>query len=167
MIRAVRILLLVAAYAGFAFVVGYFSFWPEYRYASPGKAEVKITLSHAAARVAPCVQLTPEEIAELAPNMRREQLCERERLPLVLELEIDGKLARSMTVPPSGLWKDGPAFVYERFEIEPGPHRVAARLRDTARADGWDYEHAEDVVLEAGRYLTIIFRPETGGFAIR
>jgi hypothetical protein len=130
-------------------------------------AEVKISLSHAAARVEPCVQLTPQEIAQLAPNMRRSQTCERKRVPLVLELEIDGVIIRRLEVAPSGLWEDGPASVYERFELAPGEHHVAARLRDTARSEGWDYTHSEKVVLEAGRYLTITFRPETGGFGIR
>ena len=167
MANAIRILLLLACYAAFAFVIGYFSFWPKYDYSTPGMAEVKISLSHAANRVKPCVQLTPEEIAKLAQNMKRQELCERERLPLIIELEIDGEIVQSMNVEPSGLWNDGPAFVYERFEVEPGPHRITARLRDTARTEGWDYAYSEDVVLESGRYLTIRFRPETGGFAIR
>lgn len=167
MTRVVRLLLQLAAYAGFAVVIGYLSFWPKYDYASPGTAEIKILLSHAATRVEPCVQLTPQEIAELAPNMRRELVCERERLPLILELAIDGEVVRSMTVQPSGLWNDGPAFVYERFEVEPGPHRITARLRDTARTEGWDYAHTEDVILEAGRYLSVTFRPEAGGFSVR
>jgi hypothetical protein len=165
--KMIRISLQIAFYTAFAAVVGYLSFWPRYEYGSPGMAEVKISLSHAAERVEPCVLLTPQEIAELAPNMRRSQTCERQRVPLVLELEIDGVVIRSLEVAPSGLWEDGPASVYERFELAPGEHRVTARLRDTARTDGWDYTHSEDVVLEAGRYMTITFRPETGGFEIR
>ena len=163
----IRISLQIVFYAAFAAIVGYLSFWPRYEYGSAGMAEVKISLSHAAARVEPCVQLTPQEIAQLAPNMRRSQTCERKRVPLVLELEIDGVIIRRLEVAPSGLWEDGPASVYERFELAPGEHHVAARLRDTARSEGWDYTHSEKVVLEAGRYLTITFRPETGGFGIR
>ena len=165
--KVIRISLQIVFYAAFAAIVGYLSFWPRYEYGSAGMAEVKISLSHAAARVEPCVQLTPQEIAQLAPNMRRSQTCERKRVPLVLELEIDGVIIRRLEVAPSGLWEDGPASVYERFELAPGEHHVAARLRDTARSEGWDYTHSEKVVLEAGRYLTITFRPETGGFGIR
>lgn len=162
-----RYLLQAAAYATFAFVVGYLSFWPRYEYAAPEMAVVKLSLSHATERVEPCVQLTPQQIAELAPNMRRTQACERQRLPLLLQLDVDGEITIDQQVAPSGLWEDGPASVYERLNLHPGAHSITVRLRDSARVVGWDYTHTEDVVLEAGRYLTITFKPETGGFAIR
>jgi hypothetical protein len=130
-------------------------------------ATVKISLSHATNRVAPCIELTPQQIAEFAPNMRRSQLCERERLTLTLELDIDGELAMRVEALPSGMWKDGNSSVYERLDLVPGEHRITARLRDTARADGWDYSYEEDVIFIAGRYRTITFKPEKGGFNIR
>ena len=126
-----------------------------------------MSLSHAAERVEPCVQLTQEEIAELAANMRRTETCERERLPLVLEVDIDGETVVGIEAEPSGLWNDGPASIYERFEVAPGEHVVAARLRDTARTNGWDYETTETVDLLPGRYFTITFRSENGGFNFR
>jgi hypothetical protein len=162
-----RYLIQAAAYAAFAFVVGYLSFWPRYDYASSEVAIVKLSLSHATERVAPCVQLTPQEIAELAPNMRRTQSCERQRLPLLLQLDVDGKTEFELHSAPTGLWEDGPASVYERFELPPGTHTITMRMRDSARVNTWDYTHSEDVVLEAGRYLTITFRAENGGFRIR
>ena len=167
MISIVRITLQAGCYAGFALAVGFFATQPEYRYADPGSASIKVSLSHAADRVEPCVQLTPEEIAELAANMRRTETCARERLPLILELDIDDQAVLRIDAPPAGLWGDGPSSIYERFSMEPGTHRVSVRLRDTHRDEGWDYTMTEDVVLEAGRYLTITFRPETGGFHFR
>lgn len=165
--RALRYLFQAGAYTAFAFVVGYLSFWPRYEYASPEVATVKLSLSHATERVAPCVQLTPQQIAALAPNMRRSQSCERQRLPLQLQLDVDGELAFELQAAPTGLWEDGNATVYERFELAPGKHTISVRLRDSAQADTWDYTHTEDVVLEAGRYLTITFKAENGGFRIR
>jgi hypothetical protein len=155
------------AYLGLAVVVGYLSASPAYHYAAADMAAIKLSLSHAADRVKPCVPLTPEQIAELAPNMRHAEQCERERLPLTVRLEIDGELLTQIEAPPSGLWNDGPSSVYERFEVEPGRHRITARLRQSARADGWDYSHSADVTLVAGRYFTITFRAETGGFRFR
>ena len=154
-------------YTAFVLAIGYFSFWPRYEYSSPDVTVVKVSLSHATERVEPCVELTPQEIAKLAPNMRRTEICERQRLPLVLELELDGEIAIQLKARPSGLWEDGNASIYERFEMPPGTHRITARLRDSARSEGWDYTHTEDVVLEAGRYLTITFKAQNGGFAIR
>ena len=162
-----RIALQVAAYAAFAAIVGYFSASPAYDYADPGKATIKLSLSHAADRVEPCVRLTPEQIAELAPNMRRPESCERRRLPLTVELDIDGDTVAIVEAPPSGLWNDGPASIYESFEVEPGSHTITARLRDSDRSDDWDYVHAEEATLVAGRYFTITFRAEKGGFSFR
>ena len=44
---------------------------------------------------------------------------------------------------------------------------MTARLRDTARADGWDYESTSEVILQAGRYFTVTFKESTGGFSFR
>lgn len=167
MTRIARIVLQVVLFAAFAAVIAYLSASPSYEYASAELSTVKLSLSHAADRVEPCVQLTPQEVAKLAPNMRQAERCERERLPLTVELEIDGKLVLRVVAPPSGLWNDGPASVYERFEIAPGAHRITARLRDSSRAAGWDYFHSERVELQAARYFTVTFRPETGGFSFR
>lgn len=162
-----RILLQALAFAACAAVVGYLSASPAYHYADPGSATIKLSLSHAANRVKPCVKLTPKQIADLAPNMRRPETCERQRLPLAVELDIDGETVASIEAPPSGLWNDGPASVYERFDVDPGTHTLTARLRDSDRPDGWDYTHTEDVTLDAGRYFTVTFRAETGGFRFR
>ena len=167
MISAIRLLLQAITYVAFAAFLGYLSVSPRYDYASAEMASIKLSLSHAANRVKPCVRLTPQEIARLAPNMRVPEKCERERLPLNVELEIDGRIAIALETPPSGLWNDGPASVYERFEIAPGERTLTARLRDTDRVDGWDYTHTETVTLEPGRYFTVTFRPETGGFKFR
>lgn len=161
------ILLQITLYAAFAAGLAWFATNPPYRYADPEMASVKVSLSHAADRIAPCIQLTPEQIAELAMNMKQTEACERERLPLFVEIDIDGETVFSLEAEPTGLWNDGPSSVYERFAIQPGPHRVTARLRDTSRTDGWDYTHSADVVLEKGRYFTVTFKAETGGFNFR
>jgi hypothetical protein len=156
-----------ALYVAFAAGLGWFASNPSYRYADPAMASVKVSLSHAADRVEPCVQLTPEQIAKLAMNMKQTEACERERLPLHIEIDIDGDTLFSLQAEPTGLWSDGPSSVYERFDVAPGAHRVTARLRDTARTDGWDYERSDNVFLEAGRYFTVTFKAETGGFNFR
>ncbi|MDH3861289.1 MAG: hypothetical protein OEU53_06270 [Gammaproteobacteria bacterium] len=154
-------------YGLFAVCVGYFSIAPTYRYADPHVAVIKLSLSHAAQRVKECVKLTPQQINERAVKGEPLNDCERERRPVSVELEIDGATALRLTALPSGLWGDGPASVYERLNIAAGPHTITARLRDSADEDGWDYEHTENVNLIPGRYFTITFRAETGGFAFR
>lgn len=164
---AFRLPLQILAYAAMAAVLGYFATMPPYQYGDPRRATIKLSVSHATDRVQPCVQLTQEQIAELAANMRRTEACERERLPLVIELDIDGENIVSLVAAPSGLWNDGPASVYERFDVPPGRHTVSVRIRDTARTEGWDYEDVETVNLPVGHYFTVTFKPETGGFNFR
>lgn len=165
--KAMRILLQILAYASFAVVAGFLSASPNYEYGNRDLAVVKVSLSHATERIVPCVLLTPEEVAKLAPNMRRTEKCERARLPLAIELDLDGKTFLAILAEPSGLWGDGPASIYQRFEIPPGRHQLSARLRDTAREDGWDYTLTSDIDLVAGRYLTVTFRAENGGFEFK
>lgn len=157
----------VLCYALFAMGIGYFSVAPEFQYASPEVATAKLAFSHAAERVVPCQQLSPEEVAALAPNMRRTESCERARLPLIVELRVDNELVLTREAPPAGLWGDGPASVYEKLDLAPGTYTFDVRLRDSARDSGWDYSYAQEVSLVAGRYVSITFKAETGGFEIR
>jgi len=161
--RVVQVLL----YTAFTVVIGYFSIAPRYQYANPGVATLKLSLSHAADRVRECVRLTPDEINARAQRGESLNDCERERLPLTVEIDIDGTTVLHISAEPSGLWSDGPASVYERFDVAAGRRTITARLRDSARDSGWDYEHTETVELRPGRYFTVRFRAETGGFAFR
>lgn len=163
MSRLVQFLL----YAAFAVFIGYFSIAPRYQYADPELASIKLSLSHAAGRVKECVKLTPDEINARARRGESLNECERERLPLTVEIDIDGETVLHVSAAPSGLWSDGPASVYQRLNVAAGRHTITARLRDTARESGWDYEHTQTVELRPGRYFTVGFRAETGGFEFR
>ena len=167
MLSVLRLVLQTVAYAAMAVLLGYFATLPPYEYGDAQQTSVKVSLNHAADRVKPCVPLTQEQLAELAANMRRTETSERERLPLILELDIDGETVLRLTAEPSGLWNDGPSSIYERFDVEPGEHVIAVRLRDTARTEGWDYASRETVYLQPGRYFTITIKPEPGGFNFR
>lgn len=151
----------------FALLMAWLSVSPVYQYVSADVAIVKVSFSHAAERVTPCVQLTPKEIAALPPNQRRPAKCERERLPLTFELDVDGETRLTLNKGPSGLWNDGAASIYESLELQPGVYEVAVRLRDSDRDEGWDYAASENIRLVAGRYTTITFRAESGGFEFR
>lgn len=153
-----------ALYAVFAAVVGYFATGPAYRYLPPGTALVRVSFSHAGARKAECRRLTPAEVAALAPNMRRDLDCERGRVPLLLEIDLDGRLLHRASLAPSGLASDGASSAYERFEVAAGPHRITARLRDSRRTEGFDYEASTEVELRPGQSFVVDFSAPTGGF---
>lgn len=154
-------------YALFACLIAYFATAPAYRYASPAMASIKLSLVHTTDRAKPCVKLTPDQIAELAANMRRAESCERERLPLLVELDVDGRTIVHSTEMPAGLWNDGPASVYEKFDVPAGTHTIAVRIRDSARSEGWDFEDSITTELRAGHYFTVSFKSETGEFVFR
>ena len=159
-----RFLAQLALYACFALAILALSGRPPYSRVDPGSAVVKLSFSHAGALREPCRTLSPEELEALAPNMRVAVDCPRERVPVLVDLEIDGERVYRAALNPSGLAGDGPSSVYERFEIPAGPHRIRVRMRDTPRESGFDHETSRDVLLAEGQSFVIDFRAELGGF---
>ncbi len=153
-------------YGLFAMAIGYFADSPAYTHFPPDKAMIKMAFAHGGQPKEPCRRLSPEELAKLAPNMRRVVKCERERVPLYVELIMDDNMLYQASLPPTGLAKDGPSKAYERFAVPPGHHEVVVRLRDTPRSEGFDYEKKLRVELEPREILAIDFRAEMGGFFI-
>ncbi|MCP4329650.1 MAG: hypothetical protein GY791_14585 [Alphaproteobacteria bacterium] len=153
-----------AVYLLIAVLFGYFSSAPSYVHFDPEAAMVKISFAHGAKTKGECHRRTADEIAELAPNMRRPFDCPRERLPVVIEIELDGELMLSETLPPTGLSGDGPSRLYRTLAVAPGAHHVVARLRDSDRADGFDYEREVTIELDPRQIFVIDFKSSAGGF---
>ena len=152
------------AYTLFAVVVGYFATQPAYTYSPADKAQIKLSFGHAGDPKTECRRLTQEELNQLAPNMRRPLDCPRGRLPVLIELELDGELLYSAALPPSGLAGDGVSTAYQRFTVDPGQHQLVARLRDSNRSEGFDYEKAAEITLSPQQNFVIDFHPSKGGF---
>jgi hypothetical protein len=157
----------VIALALFLGAIGYFSTRPAYTHRAPEDAQLVVAFSHSGARVAECRPLTPEEIAALAPNMRRTSDCPRARVPLRFVLEIDGATVLDSVLQPTGIADDGRASKYARMPLPAGAHRVTARLRDSRREEGYDWERSVDVDLAPRQSFSIDFTPEAGGFVFR
>ena len=153
-------------YGAFVAVVGYFSTSPAYVHLPPDEALVKLSLQHAGQRKLPCRERTAEELAKLAPNMRAAQICERERAPVAIAVEMDGKPLFTIVAPPTGLSRDGASTVYRRVAVPAGEHRFVAKLSDTV--DG-NYRFVGDrtIDLKPGRVLVIDFDPKEGGWLFR
>jgi hypothetical protein len=166
MARLVRYLSQAVLYAAFAAAIGYLSTSPKYVHLPPGEAVVKLSFTHAAARKEPCRERTPEELAKLAPNMRAQTVCPRERAPVTVEVALDGEPLFRVVAPPSGLAKDGASTVYRRVAVPAGTHRVSARLSDVP--DGsFDHRAETTVALQPGHVLVIDFDSAKGGFLFR
>lgn len=155
----------VVAHAAFMAWIGYFSVYPEYQHLGPDQALIKLAFSHAGQHREECRQQSAEELARLPTNRRMPTNCKRQRVPIVLELQLDGEPVFSGVQQPTGLWKDGPSHVYERFAVSAGLHTLSARLRDSRREDGgFDYQADRQVELRPGQNFVIGFRLDAGGF---
>jgi len=164
--KALRLLAQLALYAPLMVVLGYFSTEPRFSAVAPDQALVRVSFIHATQRKQACRERSADELAKLAPNMRAAQDCPRERSPLLVEIELDGKVVLQREVQPSGLRRDGNVAVYQRLALPAGRHRIVARLRD--RAEGaFNFAGEQTVELAGGGVLIIDFNAEKGGFVFR
>lgn len=164
--QALRIAAQLALYVPLMVLIGYFSAAPKFSPIGASEALLRLSFIHAAQRKAPCRERSAEELAKLAPNMRAALDCPRERAPLLVELELDGKVVLRREVPAAGLKGDGNATVYHRLPVPAGKHRIAVRLRDRP-GEGFNYAREETVELAPGRVLLIDFVAAQGGFLFR
>jgi hypothetical protein len=151
-------------YAAIALVLGYFATSPSYQRFPDDKAQILLSFSHVGQRKEACRKPTQEELEATAANMRRTEICGRERVPVYVELRLADELIYGASLPPTGLSRDGASQAYERFEVPPGRHRLVARLRDSARDEGFDFEGEIEVDLRPGQNFVVDFRGELGGF---
>lgn len=164
MLSPARYLGQALAYGAFVAWIGYFSVFPMYEHIGTDQALIKLAFSHAGAHQEECRKQSAEELARLPTNRRMATGCRRERVPIVLELELNGELVFSGVQQPAGLWDDGPSHVYRRFPVTAGSHTLEARLRDSRREDGFDYEASRRIELRPGQNFVVGFKPEAGGF---
>ncbi len=161
-----RILGQALFYAAFAGLLASLADGPAWQHLPPGQAEIKLSMSVVGDRIRPCRRFSPEELAQLAPNMRRPSDCPRERLPVAVELLIDGEVLYSETHAAAGLWKDGPSRIYRRFAVASGSHVVTVRVRTSNREVGHDLELTREVSLAEAENLVVDFRQRTSELTI-
>jgi hypothetical protein len=157
----------VVLYALFALAIGTFSTWPAYRHLPADQALIKLSFTHHGKRVSECRQLGAAELAKLPPNMRAPTQCPRERVPVVVELDIDGAPTVRHSAAPSGLSRDGASAIYRRLPVAAGQHRIAVRLKDSPGAAAFDFSRDEVVTLKPAQVLVIDFDAEEGGITLR
>lgn len=167
MISVARYLGQAVWYGAIGLVLGAFAMGPSYIHFGDDRAMIKLSFAHGASRLGDCRRRTAEELAKLPHKERALYACERRRTSLHVELDIDGVSRFSRTIAAGGLAKDGPARVYERFVVSPGRHKIAVRLRDTPRQNGFDYERRVEVDLKPRQNLVIDFHADRGGFVIQ
>lgn len=161
--------LLLVMFGRFAVLAGIFagaavlSNQPVYRSLPEGTGVLTLSFSHSADRKVACRKATPEELAKLPPNMRRPEICPRERPPIRVEFDVDGERIFEAEVPPSGIAGDGPSRVHQRFVLPVGAHAIAVRMRDSP-GQVFDWKAARTIEIGPASSRVIAFRSEAGEF---
>lgn len=137
---------------------------PVHRSLPEGFGVLTLSFHHGADRGALCRRATPEELAALPPNMRRPEICPRERPPIAVELDIDGSRAFAAEIAPSGIGRDGPSRVHRRFVLPAGDYEVAVRMRDKPDDEAFGWQATRSVHIGPADHRVIDFRPAGGGF---
>lgn len=163
MVKPISLIGQALFYGLFAVIIGYFSTGPKYEHLPPGHALIKLSFSHHGEPVAECRKRTEEELAKLPRNMRAPMQCQRERSPVTVQVELDGKQVYKGVAPPSGLSKDGVSTMYQRFEVPAGEHNIAVKMNDNVRIKDFNFAREEKVSLKPAQIMVIDFSAEKGG----
>lgn len=153
-------------YVAFALGLAYLATRPAFTHFDGAKAQILISFAHGGRAKGGCRTRTKEELAKLAPNMRKAVVCSRERVPLVFEMAVDGRVVYAETLMPTGLRGDGPSRTYHKITTSAGLHKLNLKLRDTDRASGFDFVRDVEVELRPRQNLTIDFKAAQGGFIL-
>ena len=157
----------VVFFVAAAALTGYLSADPVYKQVPQNMAQVKLSFAHGTRRAKECRRLSSKEIAALPPSERRPNTCGRERQPVHVQLVIDGDVLYEADLQPTGLSNDGPARTYQKFMVPSGAHTIVARMRDSARKEGYDYVSEHKVELAPWQNLAVDFKADAGGFIFR
>lgn len=144
-------------YLLFIAFIGYFSTEPGVTNLPADQALIKFTFTHPGRRLVPCVKRSAEEMAGLPPQLRYDMKCSRERAPLQVEFEIDGRMVYRAEIAAKGLQNDLPSPVYQRFNVPVGRHHLQVRMRDNATDKGFTYTAEKTVVFTPLQVLIIDF----------
>lgn len=138
------------------------SAWPAWQSLPEDYALVRLSFTQSGVRS--CRDRTEQELAALPLNMRQDQICERRRAPVYVEVEIDGDIVFAENLQPGGLSGTGPSRVYQRFELPAGSYNIALRLRDDPALEDFTSFATKHITLGAGQSLAIDHNAEAGGF---
>ena len=160
--KPVRLLFQALNYTVFMAMVAYFSLMPTHRHLQDDQAVVTLAFGHAGKRVTECVRFTPEQLAEMAPNMRKPAECPRERSPVTIELRLDGERLTREVIEAPGLYNDQSIDVFRNFKVPAGSHELAVEMNDDANVSGPTWQLQRHVTLRPAQRLVVAFESPDG-----
>lgn len=160
--RLIRYLLQAFNYSLFMAMVWYFATSPSIQIIADDEAMITIAFAHAGELREPCRRLSAEELAQLAPNMRKLEDCPRERSPVTIEAYLDGEAFYSEIHQPPGLFGDGGADVYYSGKISSGSHRLVLLMNDSVLVKGFNHNLDREVTIDPAHVLLVDFDSRYG-----
>ena len=160
--KPLRYLLQAINYTVLMALIWYFSTSPSIQVLAEDQAVITLAFGHAGETREPCRKVSAEELAKLAPNMRKLEDCPRERSPVVIHMTLDGEPLYQETLQPPGVFKDGGVDIYFSRNIPAGEHVVEVKMDDSIRQDGFDYTFKQDIEIEPGKILLLGFKSGEG-----
>lgn len=148
-------------------LIGYLSSGVPYRLLEPNQAMITLALTHSGQLKGECRKRTAEELAKLPPNMRAPMECPRGRSPIEVRIVADNQVLFEKTLLPAGLSGDGRVDVYKQFKVPSGSHQLLMQLKDSVKADSFNYVREEKVTLVPGQIQFIEFNVNVGGFVLK
>jgi hypothetical protein len=142
----------------------YLTSQPVYLRQDPQLATIKVAVRHAGEVVGECVAAGGEAYDKLPVNMRRPEICPRERSPLRLQLRLDEQTLFSVTEPASGLHSDGVSSVYRRFTVPTGRYQLSMLMNDDVAVEGFNWQLEQEIELLPAQVMVVSFK---GGFRIQ
>lgn len=160
--KPVRYLLQAINYSVFMGLVWYFSTAPSFRILAEDQAMITIAFAHAGQLREPCRKLSSQELAELAPNMRKLEECPRERSPVTIEAMLDGQPLYRESLQPAGLFEDGGVDVYYSKKILAGDHYLTLKMNDSVRIEGFNHNLEQQIKVNPAQVLMVDFDSRHG-----
>jgi len=116
--------------------IGIFSTWPSYQFYGPDESQLLLSFKKRTVKEHLCDEKELEaynvEMESLPKHMRaRGRECgSRARVPLEVNIWLDGEKSISKVIKPAGIHSDGVVFVFEKFTFKSGPHDIKITVRD-------------------------------------
>jgi len=165
--KVLRYTLQLIYFTLFMGVVWYFSIKPPYHQLDDHQSVITLSFIHSTKIREACRKLTQEELMKLAPNMRLQLDCPRERSPLTLKVYLDDALITQATVNPPGFHNDQVVNFFRRVKVKSGEHRLRIWMNDDINVSGATHQYAQAVTLKPEQQLLIDFDAGSGNFISR
>ncbi len=111
-------------------------------------------------------QLTKEELAKRLPHMRAQVNVTRERVPVRLRVQVDGKVVHEQSYQAKGRSHDGPSMAVVSVPVPPGRHAVRVELAESADATAWTKNWDGEIDFQNHRRHVVLFDTKAG-FSVR